>query len=90
MSYGEKKARLRANLAKLPPVAYASHPDTGEVLAIKRGESGYFVMRTDKTPAQLNAIERVTPEQARAMMAGSMRGWHVPEADPEWGSHEKT
>lgn len=84
MSYGEKFARRRANLEKLPALAYARHPETGHVIALRRGEAGYYSVNTTKTADQLNAIERVTPEQARAMLAGSVNGWHHPEADVDF------
>ncbi len=87
MSYGDKKARERANLAKLPEIAYANHPETGQVVAIKRGERGYFPIDTRMTSAQLNMKEGVKPAQAAAMLAGSMRGWAVPEADPDYQHH---
>lgn len=69
----------------LPPVSYAS-PDMGHgaprVIQITRGESGYRPVLSRTSAAELNAEAGVTPQQAEAMLAGSMFGWDVPAADP--------
>lgn len=84
------------NLAKLPPVAFVDNPFTDEartcrtysteapIIAIERGEMGFKPIYSRKSADELNAAEGVTPEQRQAMLAGSMFGWHVPGADPEF------
>ncbi len=75
----------------LPDQCYSMLRSTGEVVILKKGESGYY--RTDipftdrETSRQMvkeyNAKLGVTPAQAAAMEAGSMFGWEVPAADPK-------
>ena len=74
----------------LPELCFSTLPGSGELICIKRGESGYF--RSDWStddPAQNKELadynnERlgVTPAQRMAMETGSMHGWDVPGADP--------
>ena len=77
--------------SSLPEQCYGVLPDTGELIIIKKGESGYY--RTDfattgkeETHAladEYNGKAGVNKAQAAAMMAGSMFGWPVPAADPK-------
>lgn len=67
----------------LPERAYVYHPTTGATIMVKRGESGFFPVSTDTKPELLNKVRGITPQQAAAMLAGSMFGWHVPLANPE-------
>ena len=86
-----EKNPSQSNLSEgLPELCFSTLPDTGELICIKRGESGYYPSdwSTDD-PAQNRELadynnERlgVTREQRLAMECGSMHGWDVPGADP--------
>lgn len=75
---------VRSLLSRLPGVAFATLAITGETIAICRGEPSYYRVETTKTAEELNAMYGVSPAQARAMLAGTIRGWHTLLADPEW------
>ena len=74
----------------MPERCYSTLLDTGKVVILKRGETGYY--RTDipftsreEAKALVDEYNRrlgVTKAQAAAMSAGSMFGFHVPAADP--------
>ena len=86
-----EQERFAPKLAEgLPELCFSVLPGTGELICIKRGESGYYPSdwNTDD-PAHNREIadynnERlgVTPAQEKAMKTGSMFGWGVPGADP--------
>ena len=65
-------------------------PDTGALICIKRGESGYYPSDWNTNDKERNIQIRddaneslgVTDAQRKAMEAGSMFGWTVPGADP--------
>lgn len=76
-------AGLFSVLTKLPGIAFATLAASGETVAICRGEPSHYRVQTTKTADELNNMYGVTPAQARAMLAGSMLGWHTPLADPE-------
>lgn len=76
-------ARFFSVLSKLPGIAFATLAVSGETVAICRGEPSHYRVQTTKTADELNSMYGVTPAQARAMLAGSMLGWHTPLADPE-------
>lgn len=67
----------------LPPLCYIRHPETGETVAILRGESGWHPANTRCSPECLNArlAHPPTPEQVLAMKHGSLMGWDTPGAD---------
>ena len=77
--------------SSLPEQCYSVIPDTGELIIIKKGESGYYrtgIDMGDKTENRVLADEYntkigVSKAQEQAMSAGSMFGWSVPAADPK-------
>lgn len=74
----------------LPELCFSTLKSTGELIIIRRGESGYYrsdCNSTDRTINEETANENnqklgVTAAQRCAMEAGSMFGWNVPGADP--------
>ena len=80
----------------LPELCFSVLPSTGELICIKRGESGYYRSdwNTDDKEQNIELADYnnerlgVTPEQRQAMEVGSMSGWDVPGADPaNYGGH---
>lgn len=76
--------------SSLPEQCYGTLTDTGAVVILKRGETGYYktdIPFTSREEAQALANEYneklgVTKAQAEAMKSGSMFGWACPAADP--------
>lgn len=74
----------------LPALCFSTLPTTGDLICIKRGESGYYPSdwntgdkeRNVELANELNEQLGVTMWQQRAMEVGSMIGWDVPGADP--------
>ncbi|MEK7759165.1 MAG: hypothetical protein AAB304_06145 [Pseudomonadota bacterium] len=73
----------RSIFSRLPGIAFATLAITGETIAICRGEPSYYRVETTKTAEELNTMYGVSPAQARAMLAGTIRGWHTLLANPE-------
>lgn len=78
---------LQANLAKLPELCYSVHNVSGDVVMLRRGETGYYPFDAQGYRAELvafyNARLGVTPAEREAMEIGSMMGFGVPGADPD-------
>lgn len=78
-----------ANRDGSPAIAYrdnSEHKSTTDsdapVIAVRRGEAGYWPIHTTFTADELNQDIGVTPAIREAMYAGSMFGWDKPAADP--------
>ena len=84
---GNKVIPLRSSL---PERCYTVHAETGEMIIVKKGESGYYPSDLDSKDASFSRMiatknnEKlgVTKTQEECMSAGSMFGWDVPGADP--------
>lgn len=72
----------RPSVSRLPGIAFATLPSTGETIAIRHGERVYYRVETTKTAEALNAMYGVSQAQAEAMLAGLLRGWDAPRAEP--------
>lgn len=79
----DNAARRLANLEKLPDMCACPHPETGETIIIKRGETGYWPMPSLIAVDAFNASFNASPDAIAAMQAGAMFGWHVRAADPD-------
>lgn len=78
------------NVDKLPEIAYfenagrtRSYDTDAPVIAVKRGETGFYPVFTRQTADALNAAAGITPAQLEAMLAGSMFGFDAPGANPD-------
>lgn len=74
---------VRTIFSRLPGVAFATLAFSGETVAIRPGAQSYYRVETSKTAEELNSMYGVSPAQARAMLAGTICGWHTLLADPE-------
>ena len=76
---------------ELPETCLATLPGMGDLIVIKRGETGYYRSdweTGDKAKNQEianfhNSKCGITPAQVEAMRAGSIFGFHVPGASPQ-------
>lgn len=79
----------KTSFEKLPDQAFLTAKDRGihnsptPVVAVKKGEKGFFPIQNAKTAQDLNTLFGVTPAQVEAMFAGSMFGWDTPAANPD-------
>ena len=75
-------------IKKLPNLCFALYPaDPTKVIMIERLVNGYSVppAHLKVTPENYISVNEqlgVSPEQAQAMMTGSMMGWASPGVDP--------
>ena len=75
----------------LPELCFSALQTTGQLICIRRGESGYYPSEWETGDKERNVEEAdrlnermgVTPAQRMAMEIGSMAGWDVPGADPK-------
>lgn len=81
--------------SSLPEQCYIYVQTENKIGIVKKGESGYYktdILESNNIKShgeaeafvdELNEKLKVTPTQCKAMMAGSMFGWHTPAADPK-------
>ena len=78
----------------IPEYCYSTLSETGDVILIRRGESGYhnvdkdFIARIDGNSSKeivqkLNEPLGITTAEEQAMSMGSMFGWDTPGANPK-------
>ena len=77
----------------LPEMCYSISETTKEIIAIKRGETGYYpvslpwrdmtITQLESYANNLNDMLGILPEERIAMEVGSMFGWHLLGADPQ-------
>lgn len=82
---------MKSRAEKLPEVCYSLMPGTGELIIIKRGETGYYhcglscedEAKNRRLADLLNGKMEVSKAQESAMLHGSMFGWNAAAADPD-------
>lgn len=77
---------------ELPDACFSILPSTGQLIIIKKGESGYYPSEWDTgnreenrdIASSHNVSRGISDMQESAMLAGSMFGWDTPGANPQW------
>lgn len=77
---------------ELPDFCFSTIPSTGQLIILKKGERGYYASEWDtgnreenqKIAQAHNRRRGISNIQEAAMSAGSMFGWSLPGADPQW------
>lgn len=77
---------------ELPDFCLSTIPSTGQLIILKKGVRGYYASGWDtgnreenQNIAQSHNRRRgISDIQEAAMSAGSMFGWSLPGADPQW------
>ena len=77
---------------ELPDFCLSTLPSTGQLIVLKRGERGYYASDWDtgnreenqNIAREHNRRRGISDIQEAAMSAGSMFGWNLPGADPQW------
>ena len=76
---------------ELPETCLATLPGAGDLIVIKRGETGYYrsdwdtgdKMKNQEIADFHNRKCGITPAQVEAMQSGSLFGFHLPGANPQ-------
>ena len=77
---------------ELPDFCLSTLPSSGQLIILRKGERGYYASEWDTGKREENQnIARehnrrwgISDIQEAAMSAGSMFGWNLPGADPQW------
>ena len=73
------------NKYNLPCFCFAEYElEPGKIIMLKYGMSGYCETEYTGDPMDYNKAINVTESQMKAMVCGSMFGWDVPGANPEF------
>ncbi|MBR2895581.1 MAG: DUF4314 domain-containing protein [Oscillospiraceae bacterium] len=75
----------------LPEMCFSVSRASGELICLKRGESGYYPSQYNTSDREqnetfarhYNEVLGVTSQQRQAMEFGSLFGWNLPGADPK-------
>ncbi len=95
MTASERTAQLATNLAKLPEMCWSTMNVTGELIMLKKGETGFWPAEGygkgqfktwDEVADLLNERQSITKAQRKAMTTGSIFGFHAKGADPDYVS----
>ena len=77
---------------ELPDFCLSTLPSTGQLIILRKGECGYYASDWDtgnreenqNIAREHNRRRGISDIQEAAMSAGSMFGWNLPGADPQW------
>ena len=99
MTQKKQLSKAQSNLAKLPDACFATLNTTEELIQIRAGEKGYYRLgqafpkrlcqeqggiTMDQLADRWNIEKGITKAQREAMEVGSMWGWEVPGANPDF------